>query len=307
MLVSSLIFIFIALSTLLLLGLCLIGKPEFAAAAQSQVFSNRSGLMQSKQESAFEKLLVKIVPDLKNYIGKDQIVILAFSSLSFLVFFCLVFSPFLVGAQYSIILGIIIASAYILRLFYHLSSGFRQKVIAQLNRIFNTLKNHLSAGMTLDQAIVVSLNSQIQEPMASEIKDFVSLSGANIIRDFPSWLIYIKNTFCLDSLAKPAQLLLLELKHTRNQEQAFSYLSKSISAIVARNKKQSGIVNITLITMDFMTAFYLLVMFYVLPSLATDTTNWWISTERPFLIFLCSAALWLSYGIVVALMIWRRA
>lgn len=223
-------------------------------------------------------------------------------------FFSYIFlAPALTSIQFTIPLGIIISSAYIARLFYSHQINYRSKLLRQLERILRSIRNNLSAGMTLDYAVTQTIKFNQEKPLGNELQIFVKLSDTNFLDNFPKWLLRLRKTFGLKELNKSAQLLSLELKYNSNQEEAFLNAVNQIANRISQNNKQKSTVSMALFTMDFMVLMLFAVLFFVIPNIAVNSeSSWWESERRSFVVFISAAIVWLSYFVTALIMIWRQ-
>lgn len=228
-------------------------------------------------------------------------------SLPFLVFsliLCLLvsitISVILCKELFAVILFILISLAYSLRLYYHFAVSFRTKLLAQIERIFNSIRNNLSSGISLDLAANNALKANPEKPLGPELAKFIKLTDTSFLEYFPNWLINIKKQFNLSQLSKSAQILALQLEHTNNQEQAFVDASTNILERIRSNTKQKNTISISFFTMDFMVLFFFLILFFVIPNVISDSNySWWESSRRNLVVFISAAVLYISYFFTV--------
>lgn len=245
---------------------------------------------------------------LDNYLGASSLLRMIIPILLVLALAALVLGPVLAGPVLGMILGLIIAAAYIARIILHMYINFRDQLLAQIERVLLSIRNNLSAGMTLDYAVSETAKLSCEEPVASNLKNFLVLTETNFLDSFPSWLDDLRRKFHLKSLAKSSQLLGLELHYTNNQEEAFMDAVNAVNNSLRLNKKQRSTLNITLFTLDFLVIAFLVVLFYVIPSFTVGVDlNWWQSTQRPWIIFQSGLVIWGAYLLAVLIAIRRQA
>ncbi len=241
---------------------------------------------------------------LDSYLGKNALLKLAAPSLLFLALGLFVLGPILVGPSLGLVLGLLIALAYISRLILHCYLVFRDSLLAQIERVLLSIRNNLSAGMTLDYAVTDVAIVSKDEPVSSDLRGFLQRAETNFLESFPSWLDTLRHKFHLRSLAKSSQLLGLELHYTNNQEEAFLDAVNSVHNSLSTNKKQRSTLTITLFTLDFIVLAFFAVLFYIIPSFTLNSDlSWWQSAERPWVVFQSGLLIWGAYllTIVVAL------
>ncbi len=243
-----------------------------------------------------------------NYLGKNQLAKLLLPSVLIALVAIFVLGPLLAGPSLGLLLGLVIALAYISRLFLHSYIRFRDSLLSQIERLLSSIRNNLSAGMTLDYAVNETASLTMDEPIASDLASFLVLAEANFLDNFPSWFSSLSKKFKIASLAKSAQLLGLELHYSNNQEEAFMDAAKTVANALRVNKKQKSTLNITLFTLDFMVLAFLALLFYVIPSFATsEDLSWWQSPGRFVVLFQSGLLIWLAYFVTLFLAFRRQA
>ena len=255
----------------------------------------------------FEEYLLESRPELAYLIG-DKVFARLFLPV-FIIFLIsiLAIAPLLVGLNYAIPLGLIITVAYGSRVFYSLMSGFRSKVLLQLERILRAIRNNLSTGMTLDYAVNNAVKFNMDKPLGPHLLRFIKVSETNFLENFPQWLLSIRQIFRIKELSKSAQLLALELKYSANQEEAFINSVAQIADRISANRKQKNTVLMALFTMDFMVIALFGVLFFVIPGFTTSQeVSWWDSDRRSLVVFISSAVVWLAYFFTVFIMARRQ-
>jgi hypothetical protein len=260
--------------------------------------------------SKFELLeaeLLASMPELNNFIGRGIVVKLIIPCLVILLISVIFLGPVLTNASLGLLLGLIISSAYSLRLLYHLSSNFRSKLLNQIERVLVSIRNNLSTGMTLDYAVANTLKFNQEYPLGPNLARFIKLSETNFIENFPLWLKGLERTFRLKELGRASQVLKLELAHTTNQEEAFINAADQVSSRIKINAKQKNTILMTFFTMDFMVLAFLAILFLIIPNISYDPAlSWWQSASRPLVVFISALVVWSAYLITVALTLWRQ-
>ena len=260
--------------------------------------------------SRLELLEVEIldsVPELNNFIGRGIVMKLIIPCVAIFIVCGFFLGPMLTNLSLGLFLGLIISLAYSLRLLYHLSSGFRSKLLKQIERVLVSIRNNLSTGLTLDYAVANTLKFNQEYPLGPNLARFIKLSETNFIENFPLWLRGLERTFKLKELGRASQVLKLELAHTTNQEEAFINAADHISDRIKINDKQKNTVLMTFFTMDFMVLAFLAILFLIIPNISYDPElSWWQSSSRPFVVFISALVVWLAYLITVVLTLWRQ-
>jgi hypothetical protein len=244
---------------------------------------------------------------LDSYLGQNALLRLVAPSLLFLALGLLVIGPILVGPKLGLVLGLLIGLAYVSRLILHCYLVFRDSLLAQIDRVLLSIRNNLSAGMTLDYAVTDVAIVSHDEPIASDLRGFLQRAEVNFLESFPSWLDTLRHKFHLRSLAKSSQLLGLELHYTNNQEEAFLDAVNSVHNSLSTNKKQRSTLTITLFTLDFIVLAFFAVLFYVIPSFTLSSDlSWWNSADRPWVIFQSGLVIWGAYLLTIAVALGRQ-
>lgn len=291
------LFIIIAASAVLFIAL---------SSAQFDYFGSRSVKEITKsdkiQKSALEEFDQKFGFG-DNYIGEGN------ASKVLLIGILIIVSSFwsafdMTNPQLGIFLGVVMSAAYLARTIFHFTARFRDKVLSQLERVFLTIRNNLSTGMTLDYAVNEAIKYTKDKPLGPHLTSFVKVSEGNFLEKFPSWLYSVQRNFRIQELAESAHLLHLELKHTNNQEEAFINAARKVSDKHRANKKQKNTLMLSFFTLDFMVAGFLGMLYMVIPQIS-DT--WWASDGRPLSVFISGAILWGLYTITVGLATWRQS
>jgi hypothetical protein len=217
--------------------------------------------------------------------------------------------PLLTNFFYGIFLGIIIACAYCLRIFFHQAQIFRELLLTQVENILRQIRNHLSSGSSLDYTLnLVKSQTQNLRPIGQDLLKFLQTVEANFFEAFPQWLVMLKHRYGLKELSDSSQILSLELKYTHNQEQAFLTAITAISNRITLNKKTQNLISLTFLSLDFMIIAFLAVIFYVIPSFAFDLEHsWWLSSRRILVVFVTSLSLWLCYLVTILIALRRLA
>jgi hypothetical protein len=246
------------------------------------------------------------LPFLSKYLGEDST--FKFTVLSFLLIILCSFcaGPFLTDACLGPMLGLLIASAYIMRIFFHLSLSFRIKLLGQLERILLSIRNYLSTGMTLDYSVYETAKHNQEAPLGPNLLRFIKVADSNFVEKFPAWLKSVRKLYRIQELSESAQLLSLELAYTNNQEQSFL---NAASAAVARNKankQQRNILSISFFTLDFIVFCFLGTLFFIIPEFNSGDAAWWNSPERTKVVFLTSALIWGLYAASILIALRRR-
>jgi hypothetical protein len=221
--------------------------------------------------------------------------------------FAFVINPLMTSVNFAIILALLMSATYSLRIYYHNLDDFRSGFLSQLKQLFFNVRNQLSTGVSLDQALSQNLDFNYKQPLKREFNSFMNISQANLIGNFPNWLIRLQNSYKLKGLDRVAQILKLELKYNNNQEEAFEKAIESISQRVDQNTKQKNSVFISLTTIDFLTLMFFGIMFFVIPGLATGNSEWWLSFRRELVVFGSASILWLLYFMSLIFLIRRVA
>ncbi len=269
-------------------------------------------LLEAREESPsklelLEAEILDSVPELNNFIGKGIVFKLIIPCLVIFIVCAFFVGPLLTNLKLGLLLGLIIASAYSLRLLYHLSSIFRSKLLSQIERVLVSIRNNLSTGMTLDYAVSNTLKFNQEYPLGPNLARFIKLSETNFIENFPLWLKGLERTFRLKELGRASQILKLELAHTTNQEEAFINASDQITDRIKVNDKQKNTILMTFFTMDFMVIAFLGILFLIIPNISYDPElQWWESASRPLVVFISALVVWSAYLITVALTLWRQ-
>ncbi len=301
-------FLELALTLIFLIALLVIYDSATDFSSRYPLLRFRNGFLNNKKLSKLIHMFNIESKDLDLYLGRNSILkLLIFSSLV-LACSCLFLGPILVKGSLGLCLGLIIALAYIARFVLQLYVSFRDSLLAQIERVLLSIRNNLSSGMTLDYAVNDAALTNTEEPIASDLRNFLIIAETNFLEAFPSWLESLRRKFHLNSLAKSARLLSLELHFTNNQEEAFMDAVTAVDNSILVNKKQRSTLNISLFTLDFMVLVFFLVLFYVIPSFAVNSElNWWHSSERSLVVFQAAAILWGAYLLTVFLAIRRQA
>lgn len=216
-------------------------------------------------------------------------------------------NPKITSTNFAFVLAIVMSLTYSSRIYYHNLNSFRSNFLSQLKQLFLNVRNQLSTGISLDQALSQNLELNYKEPLKRELSSFVKIAQTNLIENFPIWLIRIQDTYKLSGIDRASQLLKLELKYNNNQEDAFERAIEAISQKVEQNTKQKNTVLITLTTIDFLTLMFFGVMFFVIPGLTVSESNWWLSFRREFTVFISALILWSLYFSSVIFLIRRVA
>jgi hypothetical protein len=241
-------------------------------------------------------------------IFKNQILIkLILPSCCIFCFFGFVINPQITNAQFAIFLALLMTATYSLRIYYHHLDSFRSNFLSQLKQLFFNIRNQLSTGVSLDQALSQNLDFNYKGPLKREFDSFMRISQTNLIENFPNWLLKLQNIYKLKGLDKVAQVLKLELKYNNNQEEAFEKAIESISNRVDQNTKQKNSVLISLTTIDFLSLMFFGVMFFVIPGLAASDSQWWQSLRREIVIFASAGILWSLYFVSLIFLVRRVA
>jgi hypothetical protein len=245
---------------------------------------------------------------LDNFLGASSALRIITPLLLLISLGALVIGPMLAGPKLGLVLGLVIATTYTARIILHMYINFRSLLLAQIERVLLSIRNNLSAGMTLDYAVNETAKVTNDEPIATDLKNFLVIAETNFLESFPAWLDALRRKFHLRSLAKSAQLLGLELHYTNNQEEAFMDAVNTVNNSLRVNKKQSSTLNITLFTLDFMVLAFFAVLFYVIPAFtSTGDISWWASAERPWVIFQAGLLVWGAYLLAVVVALRRQA
>ena len=267
------------------------------------------GSIQNKESQLkqFEAEIYKSVPQLSNYIGEGALLKLLVPSLFILSISIALIGPSLTNPAFGLLLGTIIALAYIARIYYHLASGFRHKLLVQLERILTSIRNNLSTGMVLDYAVSHTLKFNQEEPLGPRLAKFIKISETNFLEHFPLWLKSLERNFQLKELAQAAQLLKLELAQTNNQEEAFINAAEQVAEKIKLNQKQRNTITVTFLTMDFMILAFLGVLFFIIPGISFNPDHsWWDSGSRVLSVFVSGSIIWGAYLITVMISLWRQ-
>lgn len=232
---------------------------------------------------------------------------LVLPSLIIFLIFAFVINPKITNFNFAFVLATLMTLTYSFRIYFHNLISFRVKFLSQLKQLFFNIRNQLSSGVSLDQALSQSLDLNYQEPLKKEFRSFIKIAQTNLIENFPDWLIKIQDSYQLAGIDRASQLLKLELKYNHNQEEAFERAIESISHKVDSNARQKNTVLITLTTIDFLTLMFFGVMFFVIPGLNALESNWWLSFRREFIVFISALILWLLYFGSVLFLIRRVA
>ncbi|MDA0771627.1 MAG: hypothetical protein O3C63_01655 [Cyanobacteria bacterium] len=275
--------------------------------AYRQALIIESAKTQSNKLAELEQELFSSLPHLSNYIGKGVVLKFVLPALFITVVSIVFIGPLLTNPGLGLLLGLIIAAAYLARLFYHNSSSFRSKLLSQLERVLMSIRNNLSTGMVLDYAVANTLKFNNEYPLGPKLAKFIKVSETNFIENFPLWLKSLEQNFRLRELARASQLLKLELTHTSNQEEAFINAAANIAERISLNQKQKNIIMITFFTMDFMVIAFLAVLFFVIPGISFNPNlSWWDSESRVFVVFISSLVIWSAYLLTVLITLWRQ-
>ncbi len=297
---------------LLTLALAWILGIAFYSAEDYAVEHRQNKILEAKeatpnQFALLEAEILDSIPELNNFIGKGIVWKLIIPSIIIFILCEFLIGPLLTNTSLGLILGLVISAAYCLRLGYHLSNNFRSLLLKQTERIFVSIRNNLSTGMTLDYAVNNTLKFNQEYPLGPNLARFIKLSETNFIENFPLWLKGLEKNFKLQELGKAAQLLKLELAHITNQEEAFINAANQISERIKANEKQKNTILMTFFTMDFMVLAMLAVLFLIIPNISYDPNlSWWQSSSRPLTVFISALVIWSAYALTVALTIWRQ-
>ncbi len=273
-------------------------NARFFASHELLLFSNRIRSFLLSAKFSF----------LDSYLGKNALLRLVLPSLIILLLSVCILASILVGPSLALILGLLISVAYISRIVLHMYLVFREKLLAQIERILMNIRNNLSAGVTLDYAVINVAGNTIDEPIATDLRNFIVVAETNFLETFPTWLDTLRRKFHLEALGKSSQLLGLELRYTNNQEDAFLDAVNAVHDSQSTNKQQRSTLNITLFTLDFIVIAFLAVLFYVIPSFALNAElNWWQSSERSWILFQSGLVVWGAYLLTVLLALRRQA
>jgi hypothetical protein len=296
-LISSIILI--ALSSALLVLIFFMDIEKSFSGLRFRTF--KSLLLNSSQEYFFllEKSIYKKLPVLEKFLGSAYFFSFIFPSV--LIFISLFFlTVYLTNSTYGVFLALFFSLAYISRIFLHLSVSYRERVLSQLNRLCLSIRNYLSTGMTLDKAIIESVKYKPEKPVGFLLTAFIKLSESDLIEKFPFWFSSMEKHFFIPELSNSRQLLELELKYNYNQEEAFLNTAKYIQQKEKRIKKQKNTLNIAFLILDFMVMAFLGLLFFVIPNLSINlNTNWWLSLERPCVVFQSGSVIAFAYLIAV--------
>ena len=293
--------VFIVISVIVLLALLANANPDYAALRNIKSFAKYS------KESSFAQVDREINQKfsfLGSYIGASSVSKLFILMLPVAFLGCILLGPYLTNQSLGVFLGMVITAAYVSRIFFHMSVGFRTMLLSQLERILTSIRNNLSTGMTLDYSVNECLKYNTDAPLGPHLNSFIKLSEANFIEKFPLWMHNVQRMFRLNELAQSAQLLKLELMYNSNQEQAFMNAAELVSNRQKQNKKQFNTIYVTFFTLDFMTLAFMGVIFYVIPSF---NASWWTSPERPMVIFFTALIIWGAYAMTVLISLWRQS
>jgi hypothetical protein len=220
---------------------------------------------------------------------------LIFPAIAIFFFFAFVVNPKMTNVNFAFVLAVLMVATYALRIYYHNLSNFRTSLLSQIKQLFFNIRNHLSTGVSLDQALSQNLAVNYKQPLRKEFHSFVGLAQTNLIENFPSWLIKIQRIYKLQGLDKVAQILQLELKYNNNQEEAFEKAIEAISQRVEQNTRQKNSIFISLTTIDFLTLMFFGLMFFVIPTLRQADSLWWASFHRELVVFGSAGILWSLY------------
>lgn len=301
------VFIVLIFISLLIVSSLLLVQPEDLAAAKEKSYITESKFKLGNKLNELEIFIQNQNPDINNLIGDQVFFKFIFPSL---ILFILAFGflgPILAGKSLGFILGLVIFLAYSARIYLIHANNFRTHILNELEKIFISIRNNLSTGLTLDNAVRNCLKFNKEKPLAPHLKEFVRITEVNFIEQFPLWLVSVEQTFKIKGLSFISQLLKLELKYNNNQEEAFLLAAANLSDKISTNKKQRNTINISLLTMDFLVLLFLGVIFYIIPSLNVGSElTWWESARRPVAIFISGSALWLSYFITIIITIRRQ-
>lgn len=285
----------------------LLKTPEDFAGAKFNAFILDRKVDKTDYLTEFEEYLLESRPELAYLIG-DKVFSRLFVPIFVIFMIALVaIAPLLTNVQLAVPLALIITLAYGSRVFYSLKTGFRSKVLLQLERILRAIRNNLSTGMTLDYAVNNAVKFNMEKPLGPHLQKFIKVSETNFLENFPKWLLSIRQIFKIKELAKSSQLLALELKYSANQEEAFINAVAQVSDRVSANRKQKNTVLLSMFTMDFMVIALFAVLFFVIPNISMTTeVSWWDSGRRPLVVFISAAVIWLAYFITVFIMLRRQ-
>jgi Flp pilus assembly protein TadB len=302
--------IYIILISLALIGVLILSTrtaSDYAAAFKHSLVLDSIQNKES-QLKEFENEIYKSVPELSNYIGQGALFKLFLPALFILTISIAVLGPSLTNPVLGLILGTIIALAYIARIYYHQARAFRSKLLLQLERILISIRNNLSTGMVLDYAVGHSLKFNQEAPLGPNLARFIKIADTKFLEHFPLWLKSLQKNYRLKELAEASQLLKLELRQTHNQEEAFINAAQRIAERIKLNQKQQNTIMVTFITMDFMILAFLGVLFFIIPGISVNPDhNWWNSTSRVLSVFISGSVLWGAYLTTVLISLWRQA
>lgn len=246
-------------------------------------------------EDSFEQNL----PFIERFIGAKYVLSFIFPSLLIFIAF-LALGQILTSKILGIILTAVFSLAYISRIFLHLSINHRKKILSQLNRVCLSIRNYLSTGMVMDKAILETINHNEEKPIGRLLKNFIKLSESDLIEKFPLWFSGMEKLFFIPELSNSRQLLSLELKYNHNQEDAFLNAALYIQQKEKWIKKQSNFLNIALIVLDFLVLAFLGLLFFIIPNLSINPKlNWWLSSERPLVVFYSAFLIGFIYLVAV--------
>lgn len=241
---------------------------------------------------------------LHTLIGQQAISKLIVISVVIVTTSCIFLGPYLSNNKIGWLIGLIVSLAYILRVIFHMASNYRITLLSQLQRILYSIRNSLSTGATLDNAVNNSVKHNPESPLGPHLQSFIKVSEANFTEKFPQWLENLRHIFKLKELSESAQLLALELQHTNNQENAFINAANFIENREKINKKQKNTLLITMVTMDFLVLCFLWIVFFIIPQINDD---WWSSPSRITVMLQSSLAIWTIYAATVAIALGRQA
>lgn len=299
------IFVF---ASLLFLALSLV-FILFRKPAVNSGFKNSTSLQEegSELENQLNSYLKQRFPILLEVFRNKVLVKLVIPSLATFFVFAFLINPQMTSAQFAIFLALLMSATYSLRIYYHNLDAFRSGFLSQLKQLFFNIRNQLSTGVSLDQALSQNLDCNYKQPLKREFNSFMNVSQANLIENFPNWLLKLQNIYKLKGLDKVAQILKLELKFNNNQEEAFEKAIESISSRVDQNTKQKNSVFISLTTIDFLTLMFFGIMFFVIPGLSSGDSTWWQSFRREIIVFASAATLWSLYFASLVFLVRRVA
>lgn len=289
---------------LILLSMVIFSRAEDCSYPNSLLQSRRA--LQSNLLQAIESRVSLWAPRLSNLIGVNIFLCLILPSIVILLLSVFLFGPFLAGAFGGPIIGVVIAAVYVARIYYYLFSRFREQTLFQLEKILMLMSTNLSSGMAFDNAIVQASKVYHAPPIGLSLQSFIQINHSNLVAMFPSWLLALKVEYGLADIDQATQLLQLELEHTTNQEAALANAASSISRRIKLNQRQANTVNISLITMDILVLLFLLILFYVIPSISAADIDWWQTERRQWVVGISASLLWLSYLSVLAINLWRQ-